>query len=64
MIKERVPPESIIGVLVPDETTKKIMVDHWQSLGLVQNGTILGKPVDKFIHVGKNLSNDLLSKLQ
>ncbi len=60
MLKERMAPENITGILVPDEASKTILLDYLRSKDIVQNETILGKPVDKFIHVGTHLSDDLL----
>lgn len=65
MIKERIDPSMITGVIVPDKQTQTDMLNRLRDLGVVDLGkgkkeTILGIPVESFIHIGKTLSKDWL----
>jgi hypothetical protein len=66
MIKERVPPSMIKGVVVPDEAMRAKVFDALQVKGLVETDslgskTILGKPAFDFIQVSEIVTDKLLS---
>lgn len=60
MVKERIPPQFITGIFVPDMETRDLLVENFRTRGVIANldgvETILNKPVDRFIHVGTELS--------
>jgi hypothetical protein len=49
MVKERIPPKFIEQIVVIDECLKKELIDHLHAKGLIENDTVLGKPLDSFI---------------
>jgi len=51
MIKERVPPSLIQGIVAESATYKTALLEHLYRAGLVTNETILGVPVDQFVTV-------------
>ncbi|NGX40018.1 MAG: hypothetical protein KR126chlam1_01358 [Chlamydiae bacterium] len=58
MIKERIPPSLIEGIIVPEDSIRSDLLDHLRQVNIVEldslgNETILGNPVDKFIQVQK-----------
>lgn len=65
MVKERIDPSLITGIILPDETTKARVVDCLRKHGVVniKDGieSILGIPLNNFIHVGQNLSAEMVS---
>lgn len=61
MLKERVAPKFFKGLIVPNEKTKMGLVKHLQECGLIENGKILNTDVDKFIHVGDRVSEELFA---
>ena len=66
MVKERIPPSLIDGLVVPDKNTANSLVNYLKGKNLVQidkNGqeTVLDIPIDKFIRVGRYASDDLLA---
>ncbi|HSX03337.1 MAG TPA: hypothetical protein VLG76_01265 [Rhabdochlamydiaceae bacterium] len=66
MVKERIPPSMIQGLIVPNETVKNNLLSHFRSkniIGLNPEGheTILNIPIERFIHVGKQLSESWLT---
>lgn len=59
MIKERISPSSITGIVVQTQTQKNELLGYLRSSHLIQTDafgvdTILDKPVDRFILVGSN----------
>ena len=61
MVKERIPPEFITGIIVPTKEARDLLVENFRSKGVIAlnldgEETILNKPVDRFIHVGTELS--------
>lgn len=61
MIKERVAPSFFSGLVVPDEQTKRNLVRYLESHDIVQNGQILNRSVDQFIHVSTSITEDLFN---
>jgi hypothetical protein len=65
MIKERLDPSYIIGVIVPSASMRDGLLNTLRSQGLVSstNGveTIMNIPVNKFIRIADRLSNSLLT---
>lgn len=66
MVKERIPPSMIKGLIVPNEEVKNDLVATLRNRDLIvldPNGkeTILGNPIEKFIHIGTHLSEDFFS---
>lgn len=66
MIKERIPPSMITGVVVPDEGFRNNLLGRLRQLNLVAVGqggeeSILGIPINSFIHVGRRLSESMMS---
>lgn len=51
MIKSYVPPKFISGVTVDSEAAKKTLIECLGGAGLINNGAVLTKPVDQFIHI-------------
>ena len=49
MVKERIPPQFIEQIIVADEGLKRELINHLQAKGLIENDTVLGKPLDSFI---------------
>jgi len=49
MVKERISPQFIEQIIVVDERLKSELLTHLRSKGLIENDTILGKPLDSFI---------------
>ena len=60
MLKERIAPSFIKALIVPDEQTKSHLVDFLRANDLVQNETILNKPIDEFVRVGTKVTEDLI----
>lgn len=60
MVKERIPPEMIIGIVAKTPETKTALVSYLKEGGLVQNGAIFGRPIDNFIHVGNTITPNML----
>lgn len=63
MIKDRISPEFIKGLIVADEITKNALLEYLKEHGLVHindigEETILGKLVDEFIHVGNQIKQE------
>jgi len=61
MIKERIPPSMITGIIVQDVQTRDALLNYFRQCNLIQSDasgpeTILGKTLDQFIHVGQNIS--------
>ena len=54
MLKERVAPSFIQGLVVPDQKTKTNLINYLQGLDLS-----LSKPLDQFIHVSDHVSEEL-----
>ncbi len=63
MLKERIAPSFFTGLIVPNERTKSDLLSHLKSCGLVENGSILNIPIDRFIRVGTEVTEDLISPL-
>lgn len=58
MVKNRIPPSAIRGVMVKDEKAKELLVQKLNEQGLVSvdaegNPFVLGKPLDEFILIGE-----------
>ncbi|MEN9344228.1 MAG: hypothetical protein RLZZ453_1015 [Chlamydiota bacterium] len=52
MLKHRVPPSAVEGMIVSDEQTKTGLVNHLRNAGLIgADDTILGKAIDQFFRV-------------
>ncbi len=60
MLKERLAPSYFFGIVVPNNFVKENLINHLREVGVIQNETLLGKPVDAFIRVATNVSEDLL----
>lgn len=63
MVKDRIPPEWISGISVKNEALKNSLLDYFREKKIVQkdasgNETILGKLVDQFIWVGKEIHKE------
>ncbi len=61
MIKDRISPDMIKGLIVKDMETRDRMLTYLREHNLVINETILGIPVYRFIRVGQTISEDLIS---
>lgn len=62
MVKERIPPELIQGLIVPDENVKNALIENFRAKGIIAaDQTIMGAPVDRFIHVGTHLSESFFA---
>jgi hypothetical protein len=61
MLKERIAPSFFQGLIVNDEETKKALIKHLESAGLIENGLLLGKPLDKFIHISESVTEELFT---
>jgi len=60
MLKERLAPEYITGIVVNTHEMKNSILDYLRECNIVQTDsygkeTILSKPIDQFIHVGKTI---------
>lgn len=68
MIRNRIPPNQIVGVVVKDEATKKKLLESWRtSKDIIRvdnkgNETINGFPIDKFIYVADRFSPSMWTK--
>ncbi len=51
MIKERIPPSLIQGIVAESQTYKTALLEHLYQVGLITNETIFGVPVDEFVTV-------------
>lgn len=54
MVKNRIPPESITGFVVPNEKIKNFLINKLSSQNLIQNNEILGIKVDNFFHLQRD----------
>jgi hypothetical protein len=66
MIKERICPSMIKGIIIPDHQTKDLLLDVLRAKKIaVFNSegkeTILGKPIDHFVHVATHVSQRLFA---
>lgn len=66
MIKERIPPSLIEGLIVQDEQTRDKMLDYLRTCHLVElntsgQETILGISIDRFIRAASCLSEELIA---
>jgi hypothetical protein len=59
MVKNRIPPEFIKGVVVQNQANKDFFIRIFNEEGIIINGEILGKPIDKFLTVLKEDSSVL-----
>ncbi len=60
MLKERIDPSMVTGLIVPDQNVRDGLLAHLKSVGLVCSNaegmeTILGTAVQDFIHIGRRL---------
>lgn len=62
MIKNRIPPTYIRGVLVQSEENKKKLIEVFEEKGLVQDGKINGIAIADFIHVGNQFTPEMWKK--
>jgi hypothetical protein len=60
MLKERVAPSFFKGLIVPDEKTKADLIAYLRKSDLLQGDEILNTPVDRFIRVGTNVTEELI----
>lgn len=64
MIKERIPPSMITGFIVPSYSIRDALLGRLRYRGItrIEQGieTILGVPVDRFIHISSHLSEEML----
>lgn len=62
MIKERIPPKWITGIVVQDDKTKADLVNALLQANMIESTkdgmTILGKPVNDFIHVTDQVAKE------
>lgn len=49
MVKERIPPEMIEGIVVVNHKMKNELIESLSEKGLIQDGEIFGKPIGDFI---------------
>ncbi len=65
MLKERLDPKFFKGLVVSDDATKNGLIDFLRKTNLIQGNegseTILGVALDQFIHVTRQVSEDLYS---
>lgn len=61
MIKERIDPKYIQKILVSDEMTREELIAHLRARDLIHDEQILGHPIDKFIIVQNQATEDLFS---
>jgi len=61
VIKERIAPEMIRGIIVSDEAIKQSLITYLGQQEVVVDGKIFGRDVDKFIHVTDRFSEELVS---
>jgi heme/copper-type cytochrome/quinol oxidase subunit 4 len=65
MIKERIPPSYIKGIIVSNEQMKNDLSDYLRNKNIVTEQhdieKILNIPIDKFIRIGTNLSKELIA---
>ncbi len=69
MVKERIPPEMIKGLIVPDVNTRNNLVERLRLGGVItrnQAGVemIFNKPIEQFIHIGNSLNEKMLISAQ
>lgn len=55
-IKHRIPPEYICAVQVQTPENKRLLIEHLRQKELIQQGAILGIPIDEFILVGDRIT--------
>jgi hypothetical protein len=68
MIKERVLPEWINGVVVKNEQLKQQMIQAFREKQMIKlnelnEETILGIKIDQFIHVGDQIKKEQFSRI-
>lgn len=66
MVKERIPPEMIRGVVVPDMRVRDELLTTLRGYGLLTLGDsgqemVMGKSVDEFIHVSPHITEELFA---
>lgn len=64
LLKERVPPSMIKGIIVPEAQVKNSLIAYFKERHIIQHDgsdTILGIPVDRFIRVGRYLTEELVA---
>ena len=61
IIKERLAPEMIKGIIVAEEEIKRKLIEYLTQQGLVLERKIFGIEIDRFIHVTDHFSEELIS---
>lgn len=66
MVKERIPPEMITGLIVSDLETRNSLLESLRVGGLIMRDeagaeTIFNRPIDKFIHVSSSLKEEMIT---
>jgi len=61
IIKERIAPEMIKGIVVAEERIKKQIIEYLIQQDIISNGKIFGIEINKFIHVSDHFSKELVS---
>ncbi len=61
MLKDRIDPSFFTGIIVPNAQIKSKLISYLKKEGLLENGLILNIPVDRFIRVGTQFSEELFS---
>lgn len=66
MIKDTIAPKNIVGCIVPDAESKQAFVEVLRHTGVIENQEgqefIRSIPVDDFIHVGTQLTSQMLNQ--
>lgn len=56
MIKDRISPEYIKGIVVDNEEMKQSLLDYMTKFGHFENGLLFGRDVNDFIQVGQDIA--------
>jgi len=59
MIKNRIEPKFIKGIIVSSKVAKDFFVGELSKEGLIKDESILGKPVDEFIHIADSYNQKM-----